>query len=98
MSKHDQPSHEANTQSHKGFPGPTVASIDEAGCQYVLQQTGATTNCNVICPTVSPGTIQAAFVQGNTAPPAGYSPPADLAASVSAWKAWEASKHGGKKH
>jgi hypothetical protein len=68
-----------------------------ADLQYILQQTGSTTNCSVLSKnTVTPRQLNDAFEQGQIAPPAGYVPPADVQVAIDAWRAWKANRPGKK--
>lgn len=82
------------------YSGPFLSgtSLTSADLQYILAETGATTNVKVLSHnTVTPAQMQVAFNSGQTAPPAGYVPPIYVQASIDAWRAWRAAKQAGKR-
>jgi hypothetical protein len=77
------------------FQGPFLngASLTDDDLQYILQQTGSTTNCTLLSKnSVTPAQINEAFGQGQVEPPEDYEPGADMKASIAAWNEWRASK------
>lgn len=77
------------------FQGPYLvgARLTDEDLQYILQQTGSTTNATLLSKnTVTPAQINEAYGAGQVAPPDDYEPPANVKASIAAWVEWQKSK------